>query len=147
MGRLFRKHYGVNGDPVILVAKGATRDLNPLPRVFRSSPVERDHASGKRARIYGRVPPTGILRRSCRLKSFRPAPQRLDVRERPPLPGVMYQGFCDPSGGSSDSMALAIGHNDLTRETIVVDAIREMRPPFSPEQVVQEFAAFSSNRI
>jgi hypothetical protein len=31
-------------------------------------------------------------------------------KELPPSPGVEYAAFCDPSGGVSDAMTLAIGH-------------------------------------
>jgi hypothetical protein len=44
----------------------------------------------------------------------------------------------DPSGGSSDSMTLAIAHKEGT--TSILDAVREIRPPFNPESVVAEFA-------
>jgi hypothetical protein len=60
------------------------------------------------------------------------------VRERPPISGVTYSAFVDPSGGSADSMTLAIGHRE--DDVAVLDAIRERRPPFSPEDVVLEFA-------
>jgi hypothetical protein len=49
-----------------------------------------------------------------------------------------YFGFVDPSGGSSDSMTLAIGHMEKGRA--VLDCIRERRAPFSPDDVVQDFA-------
>ena len=38
-------------------------------------------------------------------------------------------------------MTLAIAHNEFTKQTAVIDAIREVRPPFSPEAVVGEFCA------
>jgi hypothetical protein len=60
------------------------------------------------------------------------------VRERPPISGVTYLAFVDPSGGSADSMTLAIGHQE--DDVAVLDAIRERPPPFSPEDVVLEFA-------
>jgi hypothetical protein len=60
-------------------------------------------------------------------------------REMGPRSDVTYKAFVDPSGGSQDSMTLAIGHK--VEEQIVVDAIREARPPFSPEALVDEFAA------
>src|SRR5262249_4140436 len=63
----------------------------------------------------------------------------LDVRERPPLADVKYFAFTDPSGGGSDSFTLAVAHKD--GECAVLDVIREVRPPFSPESVVAEFAA------
>src|SRR5215467_4111622 len=55
------------------------------------------------------------------------------------MQSVRYCGFVDPSGGSADSMTLAIGHRE--KDVVVVDALRERRPPFSPEDVVGEFAA------
>jgi hypothetical protein len=54
--------------------------------------------------------------------------------------GISYRAFVDPSGGSGqDSMTLAIGHRDRDGRG-VLDAIRERRPPFSPEAVTDEFA-------
>ncbi len=38
-------------------------------------------------------------------------------------------------------MALCVAHLDANKETAVIDALREVRPPFSPEAVVVEFAA------
>jgi hypothetical protein len=54
------------------------------------------------------------------------------------LAGVSYVAFVDPSGGSADSMTMAIGHRE--KDVAILDAIRERRPPFSPEDVVSEFA-------
>jgi hypothetical protein len=61
------------------------------------------------------------------------------VRERPPMSDVSYSAFVDPSGGSADSMTLAIGHRQ--DGLVMLDALRERKPPFSPESVVGEFAA------
>jgi hypothetical protein len=52
---------------------------------------------------------------------------------------VEYNAFVDPSGGSSDSMTLAITHEEENR--YVLDAVLERIPPFSPESVVREFSA------
>ncbi len=61
------------------------------------------------------------------------------VYERPPVSGVRYVGFVDPAGGSGqDSMTLAIAHRE--HELGVLDCLREVRPPFSPEGVTHEFA-------
>ena len=56
-----------------------------------------------------------------------------------PAAGLFYQAFVDPSGGTSDSMTLAIAHRQ--DDIGVLDAVREIRPPFSPQEVVTEFAA------
>jgi hypothetical protein len=61
------------------------------------------------------------------------------VSERPPVEGTAYSAFTDPSGGQSDSMTLAIGHAE--DDKAVIDLVREVRPPFSPEAIVEEFVA------
>src|ERR1700736_6351039 len=49
--------------------------------------------------------------------------------ELPHEPGITYSAFCDPSGGISDSMTLAVG--PLQEGGIcVLDATLECRPPF-----------------
>jgi hypothetical protein len=63
-----------------------------------------------------------------------------DVRELPPSGAISYVGHVDPSGGSADSMTLAVAHLDADGVAIL-DAIREVKPPFSPDAVVEEFAA------
>jgi hypothetical protein len=37
-------------------------------------------------------------------------------------------------------MTLAIGHRDHRRKVAVIDAVREVIPPFSPEKTVEQFA-------
>jgi hypothetical protein len=51
---------------------------------------------------------------------------------------MTYRAFVDPSGGSADSMTLAIAHTDNDRA--VLDLLVERRPPFSPEAVTRDFA-------
>src|SRR5262249_35831858 len=52
-----------------------------------------------------------------------------------------YVGFTDPAGGSGkDSYTAAVAHEE--NSMLVLDAIREQRPPFSPEQTTEEFAKF-----
>ncbi|QDM27512.1 hypothetical protein FNL56_16325 [Tardiphaga sp. vice304] len=60
------------------------------------------------------------------------------VFERPPERLHSYVAFTDPSGGSADSMTLAIAHKE--GDTAILDLIREIKPPFSPEAAVAEFA-------
>jgi hypothetical protein len=59
------------------------------------------------------------------------------VAERAPERRHRYIGFVDPSGGAADAFTLAIAHRE--NDTAILDAVRERRPPFSPEQVVEEF--------
>ena len=52
------------------------------------------------------------------------------LRERPPDRRVRHHAFVDPSGGSTDSFTLCIGHNDIARRTVILDCIREVKAPF-----------------
>lgn len=66
------------------------------------------------------------------------APER---RELPPVAGVVYRAGFDAAGGSgADSITLAIAHQD-DRGIGILDAVREVRPPFSPEATIKDFAA------
>jgi hypothetical protein len=58
--------------------------------------------------------------------------------ELPPVSGVRYVAFVDPSGGGSDSFTLAIAH--LEKDIAILDAIREVIPPLSPEDVIKDFS-------
>ena len=63
--------------------------------------------------------------------------------ELPPVAGVFYIAAIDPAGGSgADSKTVTIAHAELRDDVvvIVVDAVREVKPPFSPEAVVADFA-------
>jgi hypothetical protein len=60
--------------------------------------------------------------------------------EIPPGGGITYVAFTDPSGGSADSFCLAIAHCG-SDGLAILDAVREVKPPFSPDAVVEEFAA------
>ena len=58
------------------------------------------------------------------------------VHERPRRADRVYAAFCDPAGGSgSDSFTLAIAAK--SGECAELVAVRERRPPFSPEAVVR----------
>jgi hypothetical protein len=62
------------------------------------------------------------------------------VREIPPVRGTQYYGFIDPSGGSGkDSMTLAIATRSREDGLVTVVCVREARPRFNPEMVLEEF--------
>jgi hypothetical protein len=131
----FKRHYGPDGDPLILVAQGASRRFNPsLRQAVVDREYERDPASA--AAEYG-----GSFRSD--IEAFVPIEIVEaclgDYLEIPPSQSLKYFAFCDPSGGSADSMTLAIAHRE--RDRVIIDAIREVKPPFSPEGVVEDFSA------
>jgi hypothetical protein len=129
----YRKHFGKD-ESSTLVWQASTQTMNPkAPQSLIDEMYESD--PGRAAAEYGAQFRTDI-------ESFisREAVDAVVVDgllERPPVFGLDYQAFTDPSGGSSDSMTLAISHRENDRA--ILDAIREVRPPFSPESVVTEF--------
>jgi hypothetical protein len=130
-----RRHFGKDGDPT-LVWQAPTREMNPtVPQPVIDEAMERDPASA--AAEYGAQFRSDV--ESFVNREAVEACVSVGVRERPPLSGVTYSAFVDPSGGSADSMTLAIGHQE--DNVAVLDAIRERRPPFSPQDAVVEFAA------
>jgi hypothetical protein len=135
--RAYQKHFGAAGDPLILVAQGASRTFNPsLPQSVVDRAAERDPAFASAE--YGAQFRTDI-ESFVSLEAVR-ACVSAGCYERAPQRNVSYLGFVDPSGGSADSFALCIGHNEFARQTVVVDALREVKPPFSPEAVTEEFS-------
>jgi hypothetical protein len=60
------------------------------------------------------------------------------VFELPPAADVSYLGFVDPSGGASDAMTMAIAHR--VGDMVVLDAAREIQPPFNPDAATTEFS-------
>jgi hypothetical protein len=130
-----RKHYAKDGDPVI-VWQADTRAMNPtVPQRVIDEATERDPASA--AAEYGAQFRSDI--ESYIARENVEACIAIGVRERAPLSGVDYVAFVDPSGGSADSMTMAIAHRE--NDVAILDATRERRPRFSPEDVVAEFAA------
>jgi hypothetical protein len=137
----YRKHHGKDGDPV-LVWQSDTRSMNPsVPQSYIDQHMADDPARamseyGANGEIRFRTDVEAfVLREACEACVSR------DVYERPPSRLHSYGAFVDPSGGSSDSFTLAIAHYEYAKQTCVIDCIREVRPPFSPEGVVGEFAA------
>jgi hypothetical protein len=132
-----RRHYGQDGDEV-LVWQADTRSMNPsVPQSYidRHTADDAARASAEYLAQFRSDIEAFIMREvvdACVLRG---------IFELPPAPRESYFAFCDPSGGSSDSFAVAIGHHDLSRDTICVDCLREIPAPFSPEIAVAELSA------
>jgi hypothetical protein len=131
----WKRHYGPAGDPRILVARGASRDLNPsLPQAVIDRATERDPLSASSEYLANfRTDIEGFITREA-------AEACVDdgVFERPPG-NFNYVAFTDPSGGSVDGFSLGISHREGNRA--ILDCVRERSPPFSPDNVVDEFAS------
>jgi hypothetical protein len=129
----FRKYHGK--DSPTLVWKAGTRTMNPtVPQSVIDEAYEADpaHAAAEYDATFRSDVETFVAREVIEAAVMH------GRFELPRGPGV-YFAFVDPSGGSSDSFTLAIAHRRVDG-TVVLDAIREVRPPFSPEAVVDEFS-------
>lgn len=111
----WKEAYGRN-DPDVLVVRGSTLQFNPT---FDAKIIERQIASDPQ------------LYRAEYLSEWRDDLSTFISRElleaavdvgvvvRPPLDGVKYHAFADPSGGSQDSFTLGIAHRRRrTRPTV-----------------------------
>jgi hypothetical protein len=131
----YRQHYGRDGDPV-LVWQADTRSMNPtVDPALIAAAYEQDVAAA--AAEYG-----AEFRRDIDTFVSREAVEACVIpgrHELAPVSGVEYVAFVDPSGGSQDSMTLAVAHAE--NRCMVLDCIREQRPPFNPAAVVSEFAS------
>jgi hypothetical protein len=129
------KRYHAKDDPHNLVWQAPTRVMNPsVSQAFVDAEFERDPASA--AAEYGadfRSDIQAFIDReivdACII------PGRFEL---PPVKGVKYTAFCDLAGGGSDAMTLAIAHRHA--DMAIIDALREIKPPCSPEAVIIEFA-------
>ena len=133
----FKKHYGPNGSPSVLVAKGTTHDLNPtIPEEEIERELERDRA--RNASEY-------LAEFRSDIDSFisiEVVEQCIgDYSEIAPSHKFSYFMFIDSSGNREDSFCASVAHKDNNK--IVVDVAREWRPHFSIDGVVDEICALA----
>jgi hypothetical protein len=131
----YQRHFGKDGDPV-LVWQADTRSMNPRvdERIIAEAYAD-DEASA--AAEYG-----AEFRRDVESFVDRDAVAACVIPGRTELPRMetTHVAFVDPSGGSQDSMTLAVAHVERGGGRIVLDMVAERRPPFSPDHVAGEFA-------
>ncbi|HUK37140.1 MAG TPA: terminase family protein [Vicinamibacterales bacterium] len=135
-----RKHFGQDSDPV-LVWQADTLTMNPgVPQGVIDDAYTEDDA---RARAeYGAIFRNDI--ESYLSREVIDACVTPGCRQRPRLPGIHYRGFVDFAGGSGgDSATAAIAHIEPRdgKSVRLLDAILEIKPPFSPEVACQQIAA------
>lgn len=135
MFRAWERHFGRDGD--VIVWKAPSRTMNPLlPEsvVEQALAEDPDAAAAEYLAEFRRDVESFVSREvvdSCTV------PGRVEL---PPTAG--HVAFVDPSGGSADAMTLCIAHAEERdgRRIAVLDALRERRPPFSPDDVTLEFS-------
>jgi hypothetical protein len=130
----WRDHFGVS-DNAVLCVSGPSLTFNPtLDRgVIAAAMASDPEAARSEWEASFRTDIESYIAREAVEACVDP-----EVRERGALSTLRYRAFIDPSGGSSDSMTLAIGHRE--GNLAVLDCVREAKPPFSPAGVAAEFA-------
>jgi len=137
------KHYGKDGSDVLLW-QSPTRTMNPtFKQSIIDDAMEKDEADARAEYL-------AEFRNDLQSYVDQAVIDSLIVagrHELAPMAGVDYHGFVDPAGGSgSDSMTMAIAHKEGSN--VVIDCVREVKPGFSPQAVVEQFVAvFQSYRI
>jgi hypothetical protein len=138
---MWRRHWAQEGDP-ILVWRAPTRAMNTTvsQRVVDEA-TELDPASAAsefmaefRTDIETYIPREVVD--ACTIAG------RFEV---PRASGVAYVVAVDPSGGSGDSFTAGVAHYDHRTRRAVLDAVRERRPPFSPDDVAIEYSALAKS--
>ena len=136
----YRRYFGRDDAPV-LVWQAPTRVMNPsFPQSIIDAAMERDpaHALAEYGAQF-RTDVEAFITRELVESAIVPG-----RKELPPLDMYAFSCFVDAAGGSGgDSMTLAISHRE--EETIVLDLVREVKPPFSPEVVVKQFTDLMRN--
>jgi hypothetical protein len=128
-----KKHFGK--DSPVLVWQAPTRVMNPsVPQSVIDAAMEADSASALAE--YGAQFRTDV--ESFISREVVDQAVILGRHELPQIDGVGYVAFIDPSGGSSDSMTLGICH--MENDRVILDCVREVKPPFSPDSVTKEFS-------
>lgn len=131
---LHRRHFG-RDDAEVLVWQADAPTMNPTLPADYLRRMERDDPEAYRSEVLGEFR-AGLA--SLLDPEALAACVATDRRELPPVAGLTYRAFVDPSGGRSDAFTVGIGHRD--GERAVVDVVRAWRAPFNPAGVVAECA-------
>jgi hypothetical protein len=138
-GELFRafEKWGQD-DSDTLVVRASTLDLNPTFDAAAVAAAFAEDAASAAAEFGAQ------FRNDCQAV-FTPEAIRAVVDSgcvvRPAIAGVRYHVFFDFAGGSgTDSATAAVAHVDQASKQVVLDVLLERRPPFSPADVLREFA-------
>jgi hypothetical protein len=129
----FKRHHGRDGS--VLVWRAPTRTMNAtVPQSVVDAAMEADPASAAAEYLaQWRTDVETFVGRDVVESAVVPGRHEL-----PRMDHTRYSAFVDPSGGSSDSMTLAVAHMQGSR--VVLDLIRERLAPFSPDACVKEFS-------
>lgn len=129
----YKRHYGKNSP--VLVAQAPSMLMNPAlpPEIIKEAEREDPLSAAAEYGAQFRTDVESYVSIEAVEACTRPGP--LEIM---PASGCRYSAFVDPSGGVSDGFTICIVHKE--DNCVVVDAVRSISPPFSPEAVVDEFS-------
>jgi hypothetical protein len=132
VGKAYQTHFGKEHAPVLVVQADSRTMKLPEDIVAQAYAEDEAHAAAEYGAQFRKDVETFVSREvieACIVSG------RFELS---PRQGITYAAFVDPSGGSSDSMTLAITHEQDGR--VIVDAVWEQRAPFDPDATVGAFA-------
>lgn len=130
----YKRHFGKETSKRVLVAQAPSLLMNSLLPAHVVEQAYQDDAASAKAE-YGSEFRTDV--ETFVNREVIDSLVCIGRHELPYLSENKYFAFTDPSGGSKDAFTLAIAHKE--NNVVIVDAIRAIVPPFSPEQVVDDF--------
>ena len=132
----YNKFFGVN-DPNVLVIQASVRELNPCITEAQIDAEREEDPASAISELDGQF--RDDLSAFLTLAMIEGATDK-GVLVRAPQPGLAYHCGVDPSGGVGDSFTAAISHTDRDSNTVVLDALIEIRAPFDPDVAVERIA-------
>jgi hypothetical protein len=129
----YSRHFGKDGST--LVVGGRSIDFNPtLPQKEIDAAYEKDaeFAQSEYGGLF-RSDISAFIDRAVVMKCVNHGVTEIGPR------GGKYHGYADPCGGSVDSFCFGVTHEE--NECIIVDVLREWRPPLSLDSVLAEIAS------
>jgi hypothetical protein len=132
----YRKHFAKDGDTV-LVWQGTTEEMHPTVNKELIAEAYAEDEDSARAEYGAEFRQDVAAYISAEALEQCIVPHLIEL---PPFAAGQFRAFTDPSGGMGDSFTLAIGHSDTVQGKTrhIIDAVREVRAPFSPEQVIAD---------
>lgn len=144
LGLLFQKHrdhFGVDDDAV-LVTQGASLAFNPTlnKRVIETHSKADPEAAlaewdGEFRNDLSSLFDDALI--DMAIDYSRPP-------ELPPVPGIQYRCFTDPSGGRHDAACISLTHQDQGG-IVTVDVLRGVPAPHDPQIVAEDFAKLAKS--
>jgi hypothetical protein len=133
--KAYDRHFG-NDESLPLVWQAATRTMNPtVKQSFIDQQLAEDEAANRAEYL---AEWRSDIENFVSLDVVRGCVAPYDTRH--PDSAHRYVAFADPAGGSgTDCFTVAIAHRE--GQQIHIDAILSRKPPFSPNAVIDEFAA------